>query len=125
MVADAVRVRVRVAVGGAGVLVGLGDVLGVGEVSENGIENGDVLLLMSVLVAVTFGPLSGPLKVQLPSLVNTTPSKRRPSSCESAKISTIQGAQAVPCRGSMPSIVGGARSSLAPLRSAMPAAVLA
>jgi hypothetical protein len=35
--------------------------VGVGDVSENGAENSDVLLLMSVLVAVTCGPLTGSL----------------------------------------------------------------
>src|SRR5215470_8266514 len=107
-----VRVAVEVPVAG-------GEPVGVAR--ETGAENGEVLLLISVLVAVTCGPLSGPLNVQLPSLVNTDPSNTRPSSSESEKISTAQGAHDVPCSGSRPSIVGGARLSLALLSRVMPA----
>ena len=122
----AVWVRVRVGVGGTGVGDRLGDAVGVGDVSENGAENGDVLWLMSVAVAVMCGPLSGPLKVQLASLVvKTVPSKTRPSSSESEKMSTAHGTQAVPWSGAMPSIVGGARLSLPPWTSAIPAAPFA
>ena len=60
-----VRVRVAVNVGGTGVGLGVG--VGVGRAT--GAENSEVLLLTSVLVAVTCGPLTGPLNVQLPSLV--------------------------------------------------------
>ena len=65
IVGVAVGVRVR-----DGVCVGIG----VGVVRETGAENCEVLLLTSVLVAVTFGPLSGWPNVQLPSLVKTEPS---------------------------------------------------
>src|SRR5262249_8033735 len=109
---------VAVCVGVSVAVVALG--LGVGVTSENGAENSDVLLLMSVFVAVTFGPLSGPSNVQLPSLVNTEASKTRPCPSESEKISTAHGAHAVPCSGSLPTIVGGARLSFAFCTSRMP-----
>ena len=99
--------------------------VGVGDVTENGAENSEVLLLMSVLVAVTCGPLSGPSNVQLPSLVKTEPSNTRPSSSESEKISTAQGAQEVPCSGPMP-VDRGRREVVVGVAamSAMPAAPL-
>jgi len=114
-VADAVGEAVSVPVG-----TGVG---GVG-VREKGEENSDVLPFMSVLVAVTCGPLSGPSNDQLPSLVETEPSKMRPSSSASEKMSTAQGAQDVPRSGPIPVMVGGWTSSLASLRRAIPAIVL-
>jgi hypothetical protein len=57
--------------------------VGVGDATEKGAENSEVLLLMSVLVAVTCGPLTGSLNVQVPSSVNTDPSNTRPSSSAS------------------------------------------
>jgi hypothetical protein len=118
-----IRVGVRVAVEVGIATVALG--VGVGVSNENGAENSEVLLLMSVLVAVTCGPLSGPLKVQLPSVVKTEPSKTRPSSSESEKISTVQLAHDVPCSGPTPSIIGNPRSSLASPRRRIPASPLA
>jgi hypothetical protein len=113
-----VRVGVRVAVDVGIATVALG--VGVWVNRENGAENSEVLLLMSVLVAVTCGPLSGPLKVQLPSVVKTEPSKTRPWLSASEKISTVQWAHEVPCSGPMPSMIGNPRSSLPPLRRAIP-----
>jgi hypothetical protein len=69
-------VRVRVGVSVDVGFVALGVAVGVDR--ENGAENSEVLSLMSMLVAVACGPLSGPLKVQLPSSVSTEPSKTRP-----------------------------------------------
>jgi hypothetical protein len=124
-VAVGVLVRVTVLLGVAvRVAVGLGEGVGVGVGRKKGAENAEVLLLMSVLVAVTCGPLTGPLNVQLPSLVKTEPSKTRPSSSESEKISTAHGAHAVPWSGPLPTMTGGARLSLPLLMSTMPAASL-
>ena len=119
----AVLVGVDVRVGDA-VDEDVGLSVGVGDVTEKGAENSEVLLLMSVLVAVTCGPLTGPLNVQLPSLVKTDPSNTRPSSSASEKMSTAQGAQDVPWSGPMPRMVGGARLSLGLVRRWMPRAPL-
>jgi hypothetical protein len=104
---------------------GVGLAVGVGDANANGAENSDVLLLMSVLVAVMLGPFGGLSNVHVPSVLKTLPSKMRPCAPLSEKISTVHCAQEVPDTGLIASIVGGDRLSLAPPRSAMPIPLLA
>jgi len=110
-VAEAVRLGVGGAVAVAVGIVAVRVAVGVGEKRTNGAENGEVLLLLSVLVAVTLGPTGEPSYDQVPSELYTVPSNTAPWPSPSEKISTVHCAHEVPCTGSRPRMVGGARLS--------------